>query len=244
MYRGLLAIITFFIAFFTWIAIIVYPRIKVDHLISCAKERHLVARASIISIFIIVSMSTFRMQHNGSFFLMLIPLIPMGLFCVEIRFLFIPKLHSFVPLIVGAATIVVIPPIAKYCQIAYNMWESKVNAGSAGYSELSLAGMHSLFILMCIILNIILFARIIRCYSDSQWISLAGSIIFIICINVSFFYTEPRKGSEGVILWIFLTPAFMIVDLVLITTIVIFAISLIVKQKKQYRLYERKKLTG
>jgi hypothetical protein len=227
MYRGILAIVTFIIAIISWLIVLFY------HRIISMKNKQLLIRIAIIIIAVIGIFSIMSLTMNGNYFTSLIPIICIVIFCAEIAFLFISRLQSFWPLIAGFFTFLSVPSIIGFCKIAYDMWDKEVDAGSAGYSELSLAGVHIWFIIMCIILALILIIRLLKRSSEKLYISASGSIVFLICISVSFFYTVPRSGDEGVLLWMFLAPAFMLADLILLITILIFTISSIIRQRNE-----------
>ena len=66
-----------------------------------------------------------------------------------------------------------------------------------------------------------------------SWIHIFGSLVFLISINISIFFTVPRIGSEGILLWMFLVPGFIIANSFLIVTIIIFTISIMNRQKNK-----------
>jgi len=114
------------------------------------------------------------------------------------------------------------------------MWDSQINPGYISFSDYSrLGGIHILFMLMFLILVFTLWIRLFSHFSRANWISVLGSIIFLICINISFYYSYPRYGDEGVEALLFTLVAFFFGDLILIITIFIFAISSIIKNRKE-----------
>lgn len=215
----------FIIALITWLFILIYPRTL------SIKKKHIIVRMCIAAISVIAAFLTLDLSIRGHYLFSLIPIIIIFLFCTEIGLLFIPRFRSFLPLISCFITFFVFPHIANFCKVAYGMWDSDVNAGSAGYSELFLAGMHLWFIIMFIILGITLLVRKFPPFPMKPCFSAFGSLVFLISMNISFYLTVPRTGSEGLLLWMFIVPGFIIADLFLII-ISVFKISLITQKKK------------
>ena len=227
MYRGIIAIATFLIAFFSWLVVLLYPHIlfpKKDDDAFPSKKKYILLRTGIIVSLLVITYSTLSLQRYGNYFLMFIPIITAGMFCTEIAFIFTSRLRTFWPLISGFITIFAFPSILSFCKIAYDMWKFKVNAGWAMYSESSLAGSHFWFIILSIILVVILIIRMTKGTFSKVWISYFGSIVFLICISISFYYTVPRKGDDGLLFRMFLVPIFIITELILFTTILVFTI--------------------
>jgi len=226
-YRGIIAIATFLIAFVSWLTVLLYPHIlfpKKGEGAFPSKKKYILLRTGIIVSLLLITYSTLSLQRYGNYFLMFIPIITSGMFCTEIAFLFSPRLRTFWPLISGFITIFAFPSILSFCKIAYDMWKYKVNAGWAMYSESSLAGSHFWFIILSIILVVILIIRMTKSTFSKAGISSLGSTIFFVCIGISFYYTVPRKGDDGLLLWMFLVPGFIITNLILFITILVFTI--------------------
>ena len=121
--------------------------------------------------------------------------------------------------------------IRSFSNIALSMWSRNVEPGAVSSSESStLGGLHILFLFMFIVLIITLWTKLFTRFSQANWLSFLGSVIFLICINISIYYTLPRYGDEGTIAFLFVAIAFFFADLILIATILIFSISSIIRQ--------------
>ena len=152
-------------------------------------------------------------------------------------YLFTEEKKSYFPIKFCAiflfATLIFIFPIISFCKIAYDMWDSVgASAGSARHSESPLAGVHIWFTIMCFVLILTLKKRMSNRNDIIPSFSALGSFIFFICISISFFYTVPRSGDDLIMLWLFLAPGFIIIDLILFITILVFTFSSIIRQIK------------
>jgi hypothetical protein len=152
------------------------------------------------------------------------------LFSVKKKKLFLIKIFT----IAISISLFLYYPIKCYSKIAYSMWDRQVELGAVRFSDISkLGGIHILFLIMFMVLVITLWIRLFNRFSRSNWFTVLGSIIFFICINISFYYSYPRYGDEGVEVLLFTLLAFFFADLILIITILIFVISSIIRQIKE-----------
>ena len=93
--------------------------------------------------------------------------------------------------------------------------------------------------LMFVILVITLCSRLFNRFSKANGFSILGSIIFLVSINMSLFYSFPRRGDEGVESSLFVLIGIFFADLFLIITILIFTIASIIKRARQNRNEEK-----
>ncbi len=124
MYRGIIAIATFIIALISWLFVLFYPLVfslKDKFTIIFNNDKRILIRMCIISASVLIASSTMSLQRTGSYLLMFIPILAIGVFCIEIGFLFTSRFHSFIPLIAGILTLFLCPSIIGFCQIAYEM---------------------------------------------------------------------------------------------------------------------------
>ncbi len=229
MNKGSLAVVTFILAFISWVIVVFYGQYLKNKTKTLVFTR--ILAISIVGFFLSFQVGVMGGSLFVAFHLIIIFFF---LFFLEIVFLSIPKFRTYLPLCAGLCSIVVFTPILKFFDIAYDMWKSKASPGAIKYrEETSLAVMHILFIVLCIILILVLRSRYLKREYRSLWFSVIGSIVYIVCISISFFYTVPRSGSEGILLWMFIVPGFIMADFFLITTILKFTISSIARQTKK-----------
>lgn len=144
---------------------------------------------------------------------------------VEIVTLFMPSRRTFLPAFSGFYALFTVPATWNLGKIAYRMWADAIEPGGDPYGEdFSLAGIHLLLILMFLILTVILWFRLYHRVLPVIRMSTIASGLFIMFASISFFYTIPRYGSEGTILWLFLVPGFIWADIVLLISCVLILI--------------------
>ena len=242
MYRGIIAIAAFIIALISWFFTLAYP------IISSIKDKRLIIRIAALPIFISVALLIALLKDKYGFpgciptdtlnNIIIVTII--CLFALGFGPLFASKNRSFLPLCSNILTIITFVIIISFSEIAYKMWLN-ASVGSVRYGDdMELAKIHSVFIIISIILLIVLGVRTFKSSALPNWISIISSVIYTICINISFFYTYPRSGDEGIMLWMFIFPVFLFVDLILIVMIIIFSIVSASRQISNTARYDSK----
>jgi hypothetical protein len=227
MHRGILAIVTFLIAFTAWVFVLIYPSIF------SKGSKQILIRSFILSLSIFAIFLDSSLVSIEHFSAILLPIVTICIVGAEIAFLFMPKRQSFIPLITGFFTFCSAFPIVGFCNISYKMWNRKVDVGAVD-DTVALALIHTWFILLFCIIVIVLLVRIFKRFSQIKWLSTIGTLIFLFCINFSFYCTVPHYGDEGIEVWLFIVPIFLLADIVLLLTVLILTIVLIIQQSKEY----------
>jgi len=153
-------------------------------------------------------------------FTLILVTVVLAIGAVEIASLFVPSRRSFLPLFSGFYALLTVPAMWKLGKIAHRMW-ARVTPGSVPRREASLsAWIHLLFIIMLLLLTVILWSRLYRRVQAIRMSTIASGL-FVVFAGISFFYTIPRAGDEGIILWIFMVPGFILADIVLLISCVL-----------------------
>jgi hypothetical protein len=230
MYRGILAIVTFLISLGSWIFVVGYPTFRKNH-----TQKFLFIKILIFSII------GFFSGIFGLMGLWIPTILIIGIaVCIEIALLLNQKSKSFLPLCAGIFWAGITTPILIFCKMAYDMWNRQwLNGSLINGKEISMFEMHIGFIIMLVILAITLSVRLFKHFSEINHTSSIGSMIFLFCISISFFYTIPRYGDEGLgMLWVFIiVPFFASADLGLLGVIIVFIITTI-RQKRNVNCSE------
>lgn len=135
--------------------------------------------------------------------------------CAGLGFLKRPPRKANLMIFVGLYALITIPVLATFSRIAYEMWSRKANPGMVGDStELKLADVHGLFIILCVVLSVIL---IYRGAKGMTLLSAIASAVFLVGVSAAFFWTIPRAGM-AILRWMFIVPAFLLAAVVLAIT--------------------------
>jgi hypothetical protein len=132
-----------------------------------------------------------------------------------------PPRKANLMIFVGLYALITIPVLVMFSRIAYEMWSRKANPGMVGDStELKLADVHGLFIILCVVLSVIL---IYRGAEGMTLLSAIASVVFLIGVGAAFFWTIPRAGM-AIFRWMFIVPAFLLAAIVLAITFLLITV--------------------
>lgn len=136
---------------------------------------------------------------------------------VEVTLQLRPGRSSPLPIFAGIWAVLTTPFLMSFTLIATAMWRRVATPGFVPPgAQLSLAGAHAVFIILCVVLAVILVRRLSAKALQVGRTSGFASLVFLICTGVAFFGTIPRAGDEGLLMWIFIVPAFLLVALILL----------------------------
>jgi hypothetical protein len=139
--------------------------------------------------------------------------------CVEILALFSRTRRTFVPICSGLFALFTVPATCKLAEVAREMWSSTVDPGGLGrFESIPLAGVHFLLICMSLVLTAILWFRVYRKVRQAIRVPAIAATLFVVFSSIAFFWTVPRSGDEGTILWLLLVPGFLLGSVLLLAT--------------------------
>ena len=138
---------------------------------------------------------------------------------IEIVALFRRTQRTFVPALSGLYSLFAVPATWRLERIAREMWSSTVAPGRVMEVEsVTLAAIHFLFITIFAILTAILWFRFFCIVRHEVRVLAIASILFVVFSSISFYWTVPRSGNEGTMLWLLLVPAFFLTGIILLST--------------------------
>ncbi len=151
--------------------------------------------------------------------ILFLALLALTLGCVEILALFSRTRRTFVPICSGLYALLTIPATCKLAELAHEMWSSTVDPGGLGrFESVPLAGIHFLLICMSLVLTAILWFRVYRKVRQAIRVPAIAATLFVVFSSIAFFWTVPRSGDEGTILWLLLVPGFLLASVMLLAT--------------------------
>jgi hypothetical protein len=132
-----------------------------------------------------------------------------------------PRRKAHLMMFVGLYALVAVPVLMVFSRIACEMRNSKVYPAVVdGGAELTLADVHALFIILCVVLSVIL---IYRGAKGMTLLSAIASAVFLVGISGAFFWTIPRAGM-AILRWMFIVPAFLLAAIVLAIALLLITI--------------------
>jgi hypothetical protein len=139
--------------------------------------------------------------------------------CVEILALFRRTRRTFVPICSGLFALFTVPATCELAELAREMWHSTVDPGGLGrFESIPLAGVHFLLICMSLLLTAILWFRVYRKVRQAIRVPAIAATLFVVFSSIAFFWTVPRSGDEGTLLWLLLVPGFLLASVMLLAT--------------------------
>jgi len=154
----------------------------------------------------------------------------------EITLFLSPRHRSLLPLCAAGCSLFALPVLTTFGRTAWKMWDGPIAEGSVRYgAEESLAFVHVLFVAACVVLAFTLWVRFLASDAPGVRVSAIASVASLACLTLAFVWTVPRRGDEGLLLWIFITPAFFLAACFLLGTCIIVLVAKGISRAKSDR---------